>query len=279
MKIITSVYNIEELSLNSDGYILNLEHFSEIKGNIKLKDITNIKKSKEIFLNLNKIIHNKELKDLRTFLIKIKNHQIDGILFGDLSVLQICNEENIKIPLVWNQTHLVTNYQTGNYYQKKGIKKALLSSELNLQEIKEFKQKSKLDIMVNIFGYQSMFKSYRKVLSNYFNHLKKKKSVENYYLHEKVNNEDYLINEDEGTNIFSSYILNGLEELPLLVKEGIDYFVINTYHLPQAEISIIIDSYKNYLNKSSKDNLQKLNLNLSKGFFYKSSEYKVKNHE
>jgi len=279
MKLLANVYNEEDINLPVDGVILNLEDFSEIKGNISLEFVKTIKGSnKEIYLNLNKIIHNRELDKLKNFLNEIKDRQIDGILFGDLSLVKICQEKNIKIPLIWNQTHLVTNYQTGLFYEAKGIKGALLASELNLEEIIEFQKNTKLNIFINIFGYQPMFKSFRKVVSNYFDYIKEDKKENDYYIHEKINNEDYLINEDFGTNIFSSHALDGIEEMGSLINQGINNFVINMYHIENDKKEKIIKAYKNN-NDQSRETLDGLNIPFDKGFFYKKQEYKVRDHE
>ena len=92
---------------------------------------------------------------------------IKGILFYDISILYLKQKLNIPIDLVWNQTHMVTNYNTCNYYYDKGVKFAYISGEITLEEIIEIQEKSKSSLMVEIVSHQIMSHSKRKLITNY----------------------------------------------------------------------------------------------------------------
>ena len=70
-------------------------------------------------------------------LVQLDKMNITGVFFYDLAVLELKRELNLNIDLVWNQTHMVNNYKTCNYYYSKGVKYALLGKEITLDEILE----------------------------------------------------------------------------------------------------------------------------------------------
>ena len=80
--------------------------------------------------------------------------------------------KNLKTKLIWNQDFLVTNYKTCNFYQKEGVKGAVLSPLLP-EEIEEIKNNTNLELYVNIFGHQLMAVSKRHLLTSYFNYINK----------------------------------------------------------------------------------------------------------
>ena len=68
---------------------------------------------------------------------------------------------------------MVNNYKTCNYYHSKGVKYALLSKEITLEEIKEMITKSKIEAMVETVSMPSVAFSKRKLLTNYYHNLNK----------------------------------------------------------------------------------------------------------
>ena len=95
--------------------------------------IEQIRKFKEkypdinIFVSINKNIQNSELKLLESTLLELDSMNLKGIFFYDLAILNLKQKLNLKTDLVWNQTHMVTNYRTCDYYYGRGVKYALLS--------------------------------------------------------------------------------------------------------------------------------------------------------
>ena len=275
-----------------DGFILKLVDFSEVSGSIEISELDELinklnKNDKEVFININKIIHNNQIEELRALLIKLETYKINGVLFGDLGVLKIYKDNKLSFPLIWNQSHLVTNASTSNYYASKGVVGALLSNELTLDEVISFQGNTELKLMVNIFGLLPMFKSYRSGLTNYFNYFETDKNEGNYFIEDGITKNKYLINEDSGTNIFSSHVLNGLAESKKLLEEGIEYLVINSYFFEAVVIKEIGKIFKERLQidddkkiESIEERIKELvSLPLDKGFFYKPTVYQVKDYE
>lgn len=214
---------------NASAFLFGLKDFSYTTPiSITLNDLKKIKRktSKEIFIKMDKNIFNKDIDNLKKTLIELDKININGIFFYDLSILYLSKKLDIKTPLIWNQNYFVTNYKTCNHYEAKGVSGAVLSSEITIEEILEIRKNTNFKLFVNIFGYQMMAFSKRKLITNYFKYLKKKNYKKNNYIIE--NDKKFLIKETpEGTIILSDKILNGLKYKKLLEDSKIDYLIFD----------------------------------------------------
>ena len=175
---------VYELKEYYDGLILSVENLSINYQTFKLdeiKEIINNIKNKEIFINLNKNMHNEDIPLLKETLKELDNYNIKGILYYDVSIVNI----GTKHDLVWSACHMTTNYKTCEFWNKRKVKYTFLSNEITLEEIKEIKNNTKMELMIQVFGYVPIFASIRNIVKNYrktFN-LKDKSKV-NYIKHE-----------------------------------------------------------------------------------------------
>lgn len=278
------ILGIKDLSVNFNEYIsieeLN-KHITEIKAN-----------NKQIFISLNKIMHNDDLKILEQSLTELNKLDIDGILYYDISIITISKRLKLNTKLIWNQTHLVTNYQTINYWYNEGIDYAYISPEITLNEIIDIKKNTKMALMVPIFGYLPMMHSKRKLVTNYLTYINQNIKNNNYTLYEESRKSYYPITEDDnGTTIYSSNILNGLEEYISLLDNNIEYVILNGININVDDflevIKIFFSTTSKYQNNKvdmayvmmASNEIDMLLKNTDKGFLYKETIYKVKNDE
>ena len=286
-KILTfpnSLHQINELIDLSDGFIVGIKDLS-VNNNLSftLEEIevviNKIKKNKkEVFILINKNIFNDDLKYLENTLLFLNNLNIDGVFYYDISVLSIVKKLNLNINLVWSQEHLTTNYLKCNFYYEKNVKYVYLSSEITLNEILDIKEKTKLLTIVPIFGYLPMFNSKRHIVKNYLEYFNLNDNSKINYI--ENDNKIYPIVDDEfGTTVYGSSILNGLNEYLILKDKNIDYVTINSFNIEDKKIKNVLEMFKN-VNEDNKnelnENLEKMFNNLDKGFLYKETIYRVK---
>ena len=158
--VVTNSNNILEYKeKGANAFIFGLKDYSSGYHNEvsidEIKDIRNYYDG-ELFIAINKNMFNDDLEELERLMKDLDNLNINGFLFYDIAVLSIHNRLNLKTPLVWNQTHMVTNYNTCNYYYDKGCEYGVIASEITLEEINEIKSKTKMKIFVNDIGYKVM---------------------------------------------------------------------------------------------------------------------------
>ena len=280
MKLIlipNSIDNIKNLHNKVDGFILpikdlsvNYNYYIDIN---ELDDIMSVLKDKEVFISLNKNMHNKDLDILKETLLKLEKYDIKGIIYYDVSLVNLKKELGLKNDLVWGAEHLVNNYGTINYWHDEGANYAYLSSEITKNEILEIKEKAKSKLMMNIFGYVPIFTSKRNLVNNYLETFDKEKLSNIYYMH-KEGITYPLMDTKNGTVAYSGYVLNGIKEYFDL---NLDYYVINSFLID--DIEIILDIFNEVNETNLEKCYQKLNNiigNMNDGFLHKETIYKVK---
>ena len=281
MKLLVEVSSKDSLFLeDSDGIILALEDFSvESVCYFTLDEIISIKNStkKEVFVKLNKNFFNDEIDKLKDVLIKLDEARIDGVFFYDLAVLELKRELNLKIEVVWNQTHMVNNYRTCNYYYEKGCKYALLGKEITLEEILEIIKNSKINCMVEVVSLPSVAFSRRHLVSNYYHDLEKSSKNE-ILIHEKVSDMNYRVLEDNnGTCFYLDSVTNGTSIIKDLYDAGCSYIILREFGIDNFG-ELVSDTFK-YIESGCSDSsyVSKYEkLGDSTNFFFKKTIYKVK---
>ena len=142
-KVLVSPNSIKliEKSINLvDGIVIGIKDYSvnycsfSLDEVFKIIDICN-KNNKEIFVVLNKNIHNNELDKVKEILTKLNN--INGLFYYDNSILYLKKELNLKYDLVFDQEHQSTNYLTINNYYDLGVNYTHLSTDITLREMKD----------------------------------------------------------------------------------------------------------------------------------------------
>ena len=261
--IINNIKEAKDIQDYIDAFLLPIENLSiNYIHTFSLEKIKEIKKlNKEIFIIINKNIHNKELFLLEKTLKEIENLNINGVIFYDIALVNLKQKMHLKTPLVWNQEHLTTNYGTVNYWYNKGVEYAYLSSELTKREIDEIKNNAKAKLFVNVFGYIPMFTSKRHLVNNYLETFNLKSKNQNTIRKEgKI----YPINDTNlGTTVYSNYILNAVD----IDFNKIDYLVFNSNLIDEKDFINVLKDYKEkHKNKFPKET----------GFLYQETIYKVK---
>ncbi|MDD3453779.1 MAG: U32 family peptidase [Bacilli bacterium] len=236
-----------------------------------------IKSNKEIFVSLNKNIHNNEIDDLKKILIKLNKLNIKGIFYYDISIVNIRKELNLNIDLVWSQEHLTTNYATINFWQSFDVKYTYLSPDITKDEIIEIRKNTTSKLIVPIFGYLPMFVSERNIVKNYLNNFKLKDESKIFSL-QKQNKKYFITDENHGTTVYANNILNGYNEYIEFKKNNIEYVTLNQFYIDVDIFIEILHIYKsNEINEEQKIN-ELLNNNVSKHFLHTETIYKVKNN-
>ena len=271
-----SIEQIDKLINKIDGILIGLKDLSVNMPHyfsfFEIKEMIEKYKNKEIFVALNKNMHNNDLEYLKEVLKELENKNIK-ILYYDIALINLKQELNLNIELVFSEEHSVTNYATINYWNSMGANYAYLSNEITLEEILEIKEKSKSKLLVNVLGYIPIFVSERKLINNYLTYFNLDKS-NNYYM-EKEGKKYYIVENKSDTEVYSNYILNAIDEIKIYKEKNIDYLVFNSFNIEENNFNKIIEN----IDAITSEEVEKLLTNTDKGFLYKETIYKVKNYE
>jgi putative protease len=277
---------------DSSGFIIGIKGFSWfVPLEVTIEELRELvpkvrEAGKQIFISLNKLMYNQDIPLLKEYLLVIEELSIDGIMYDDLSVLNLSKTLSLHTPLIWFGVHSFTSFYTANYWYDKGIKYGVLSTEITLDHIKEIKHNTNMSLMMYGYGHLPMFVSSRPLLSSYFKYIDSKKEDKFYYMYEEARKESYPTYEaDNGTIILSSNVINTIKELPE-IKDNVDYLILSSLHIPIDNFKLIYDDYVEALSDISDKNKLKEIDNLvtehsraktDKGFLYKETVYRVKN--
>jgi len=264
-----------------DGYILPLEGYSvSYFHKYSLDEIRLcVQFGKEVFVVMNKNIFNHEVEDVKKVLRVLSEMSIKGVFFYDLAILSIVQRCNFDLPLIWNQTNMVTNYNTVNYYASKGVFGAMFSNEITLDEMVEIRKKTEAKLFANIIYRPIMSFSRRSLITNF----KKNAGIcceqRDLIVHEKISDENLIVREEtDGTSFFYGKIVNGLSALSVMVKESFDYGIIDLSVLSKDCGDLSLNISRNIVDGKEPENISKVSdlIGDYTGFLYKRTIYKVK---
>ncbi len=131
------------IEAGADAVYLGLHEFNmrDTAKNFKTSDLKKIKKICEnsprkpkIYLTLNTIIYDSELKKIENLIQKIKG-QVDAVICWDLSVINLCRKNNIPFHISTQAS--VSNVEAAKFYKQLGAERIVLARELNLSQIKK----------------------------------------------------------------------------------------------------------------------------------------------
>jgi len=278
MKLLIYPNNLREIELTKDlvdGFIIGIKDMS-VNANMYIGDLSILKGiNKDIFIMLNKNMHNGDLDKLKEILIELNNYNIKGVIYYDVAVLNIYRNLTLNYDLVWAQEHLTTNYSTINYWNKFGVNYTYLSSDITEEEIIEISKNTKSKLMVNLFGYLPMFVSKRHIVKNYLEYFKLNDNSNVNYIY-KENKTYPIIDNNIGTSVYSNNILNGIKTS---LNIDVDYIVLNCFGIEIDKFISVIEMFKSV----NKDNItlyeEKINNmfdNIDNGFLNTKTIYRVK---
>lgn len=283
LMVIPSHTNIDELIDKADAFLFGYQGMSvNFLVTVDLEYIQNLysklkAKGKQLFIALNKNFHNNELSVVQEIMKKLADIKIDGILYYDVALVQIKRENNIDIPLIWGAEHLTTNYATMNYWHQFGVDFVYVSGEITKKEIIEIRNHTQMKMIVPLFGHLPMFVSERHEIKNYLTHFHLNNQSSIYYM-EKEGKRYPVIDNKEGTFVYSNFILNGYQEYLEFKNAGIDYALLNENFIEQNTFSKIVDIFQK--ENGSDTEIDELCQNKTdKGFLYKETVYQVKHYE
>ncbi|MEW9667272.1 peptidase U32 family protein [Ammoniphilus sp. 3BR4] len=243
----------DAVSVGNSDYGLRLPGSLKAEGMKEAVSIAHAK-NRKIYAAVNALLHNDKLKGLEDYLRQLQEIGVDAVEYADPAVLMTAKKAIPDMPLHWNAEIIATSINTLRYWASKGIKRAVLSRELNMEEVLEMKEELdlNLEIEAQVHGMSCIFHSKRPLVSSYFHHLGKDAVIEGkgkerglYLREEKRDDIFYPIYEDEnGTHIMSAEDICILENLDEMIDQGIDSFRIETLLKPVDYNVTVVKAYR-----------------------------------
>lgn len=265
------------VAAGADAIYFGLQEFNmrDSAKNFKIRDLPKIRKicnsssrKPKMYLTLNTIIYDEELKKIKKIISKLKN-KVDGVICWDMSVVSLCKK--FGIPLHISTQASVANVESAKYYKKLGAKRIVLARELNLKQIKKISKE--VDVECFIHGAMCVSISGRCFTSQFVHGLSANRGQcahpcrREWKITDDVNNELKLSN----NRVMSAKDLCTLPFIDKLKRAGIKSFKIEGRNRSPEYVYAVVSVYRRALDKKLNDleiekGLKELNNVYNRGF-------------
>ena len=240
-----------------------------------LKEIVKVCHENKVktYLALNIIIYENELKDVKNLLEEAKKSKVDMIICWDLAVIKLARDAGLEICASTQAS--ISNSEAANFYKELGVKRIVLARECSLEQIKEIRKNTDLEIEVFIHGAMCVSVSGRCFLSHHlFN-----KSANRGECMQPCRREYSILDKEENGNelilgkdyVMSAKDLCSIMFIDKLIEAKIDSFKIEGRKRSPEYVFNVVKVYREAIdlyfeNKLSEKKKEELFLELKKVF-------------
>ena len=264
----------------ADAVYFGLDSFSMRSGkrNFKVSDLRKIRKicssyprKPKMYLVLNTIVYDHEIKKLETLIKRVKD-KVDAVICWDLAVISLCRKH--KVPFFISTQASIANKQAALFYKKLGTKRVVLARELDLKQIKEINKIKNLEVEVFIHGAMCVSISGRCFMSQFlFNKSANRGECfqpcrRSYVIKDKNYNKELEI---ENSRVMSAKDLCVLPFIEELKKINIKSFKIEGRNRDSRYVDTVVRCYRKALDskltkKETEDLMKELDQVYNRGF-------------
>lgn len=121
----------------------------------------------KVYVAANMVGHEGDAEGAGTFFRTFRDIGIDAVIISDPAFIEICATEAPGLPIHLSTQASAANYETLNFWHDEGLERVVLAREVSMDEIKEMRRKTKVEIEAFIHGAMCISYSGRCVLSNH----------------------------------------------------------------------------------------------------------------
>ncbi len=216
-------------------------------------------KDKKLYIAVNIIPHEGDLKELPDYLTELAKLAPDGLIISDLGVLSMAKQYAPNIPIHISTQANNVNSETFKMWHGLGASRVVCARELSFEEIKAISKEIPDDLEIEAFVHGAMCISYsgRCLLSSY---MAGRDSNQgncahpcrwNYHLVEEQRPGEYLpVYENErGTFIFNSKDLCMIEYIPEIVNSGINSLKLEGRVKTEYYVATVVKVYREAIDR------------------------------
>lgn len=245
--------------------------------------------NKKLYVTANIFPYNSDLEELKKFFKWADTKNLDGLIVSDLGAFSIARQYAKNTPLHISTQANIMNYATVNEWEKLGAERVILARELPIEDIREIKDKTNIELEVFCHGALCMAYSGRCLISSYMTSRSANKGDCSQpcrwkYVLEEENRigEYYPIEEedDRGSYIFNSKDLCLIKRLKELENAGVDSIKIEGRNKSEYYLATVCKAYRNELDNVGGDNFKELqkvsHREYTEGFMFGNKDLEVR---
>lgn len=262
------IYGADAVYIGGYNYSLraNANNFSidEIKEAVTFAHNLN----KKVYVTVNILFHNEDLKNLDDYLIELSNANVDAFIVSDMAVIKRINELKLKPELHISTQESSTNKYTIKFWENLGATRVVLGRECSKNDMIDIKENTNAELEVFIHGAMCTSYSGRCVLSNYVTKRDSNRGgcsqVCRFTFNMDDNNDFQIASKD----------LSMIDYLEDLINIGVSSLKIEGRMRSMYYIATVVDSYKKVRDMVINNTLTEEKLN-----YYKKVLNRVSNRE
>ncbi len=162
------------IEYGADAVYLGGRDFS-LRANAKNLSIEEIKEAsdyvhsfnKKIYVTVNIIFHNEDLKNISNYLIDLDNSNVDAIIISDPFIIDLVKELKLKFDIHLSTQQNTLNHEAAKYWESQGVSRIVFARECSKKDLIRIKKESNIELETFIHGAMCVGYSGRCVLSNY----------------------------------------------------------------------------------------------------------------
>lgn len=236
----------------------------------------------QCYILLNRFFVENELEALRKHLQYLKTLDVEGIYFTDMSVFYEAKQLKMQDKMIYNPDTILTNSADVQAYMQLGMKMCTLSKEITLEDMIKIGNKTHCELEVIVHGRLNMMHSKRNLLTNYMLFLNKdidlKEKYDLYLMEENREEHMPIIEDEQGTHIYTGFTLCSFEEVEDIINAGIFNLRIESMFHSIDEVCQILSDYRKVIeNPAGGREMYRVyekqypKQNITKGFLYKKT--------
>ena len=205
----------------------------------------------KIYLTLNVLLNDDEIKEAMEILIKLYSHGLDAVIIQDIGLIDVIKNVLPKLDIHISTQMTVHNLNQVKYLEKLGVSRIVLARELSIEEIKYICDNTNLEIEVFVHGALCMSYSGACLMSSMIGDRSGNKGACAATCRMK-----YTLSKN-GNKLKSGHLLSkkdiyGLEHISKLIDAGVSSLKIEGRGKTLEYVGLITDKYKQaVLNKEN----------------------------
>src|SRR5690625_1881712 len=120
-----------------------------------------------VYVAANMVTHEGDADGAGDFFRTLRDIGIRAVIVSDPALIEICAMEAPGLPIHLSNQASATNYETLNFWHEEGLERVVLAREVGMEEIREIRQKTDVEIEAFIHGAMCISYSGRCTLSNH----------------------------------------------------------------------------------------------------------------
>ena len=205
---------------------------------------------KRVYVTTNIVFHNKDVYGLEEYLTELDSISVDGIIFSDMVVLDICNKHNFKFEKHVSTQASIFNHETAKFYKDQGVDRIVLARETSGMDIKMIKDTTGLDIECFVHGAMCTSFSGRCILSNYVTNRDSNRGG-----CAQVCRFSFNLNDDEEIFSMTPKDLNMVSRIKAMIEVGVNSFKIEGRMRSIYYIATVVSTYRRIIDLIKEDKL------------------------